>query len=643
MTLVVSRNGETRVNTTTAGAQDNSSIAQLSDGGWVVTWESNDGSDGGIYQQRYGANGQPVGIETRVNTTTTRSQEEPSVTGLTDGGWVVTWSSQVQDGSGYGIYQQRYAADGTKVGNETLVNTYTTNGQSLSNVAALADGGWLITWTSYGQDGSQNGIYQQRYAADGIAAGAETRVNTTTAGSQANSSVTMLADGGWVVTWASTDQDGDGWGIYQQRYAANGTALGAETLVNTGTALSQYYSAVTTLADGGWLVTWSSETLNDDGNIYQQRYAANGAKVGGETLVNTFTVEGQETPSVTTLADGGWVVTWQSFNQDGDEYGIYQQRYAANGAKVGGETLVNTFTANDQDRPDLTAVTDGGWVVSWKSNGQDGSGAGIYQQRFTAESQPVGPTTPQGLSLSGVLVKEGAGGSTPIGQAVTKAFDTSQGFTYTLVDDAGGRFAISGDRLVVKNGVALDFEQARTHQVGIEVRDALGATHRKWFTLSVTDVSAENLTGTVGHDVLKGGRYRDTFKGGSGNDKLWGGLGNDVLYGGTGKDTFVFDTKPNRKSNLDRIVDFNVKDDTIWLDNKVFTKLGKGYPTKPYKLNKKFFTLGDKAKDKNDYLVFNPKNGVLSYDVDGSGAKAAVEIAVLKKGLKLTYADFFVI
>jgi Ca2+-binding RTX toxin-like protein len=133
--------------------------------------------------------------------------------------------------------------------------------------------------------------------------------------------------------------------------------------------------------------------------------------------------------------------------------------------------------------------------------------------------------------------------------------------------------------------------------------------------------------------------------GNDGNNVIKGGAGKDTLSGGGGSDTFVFNTKPSKKSNFDKIADFNVKDDSIWLENKVLIKLGKkGSEASPAKLNKAFFTIGTKAKDKNDYLIYNKKTGVLSYDADGSGAKSkAVDIASLKKGLKMTAADFFVI
>ncbi|WP_201838851.1 M10 family metallopeptidase C-terminal domain-containing protein [Microvirga zambiensis] len=162
------------------------------------------------------------------------------------------------------------------------------------------------------------------------------------------------------------------------------------------------------------------------------------------------------------------------------------------------------------------------------------------------------------------------------------------------------------------------------------------------FTLIVHATHA--ISAGVGDDDVHGSTGDDTLSGGSGADCLYGGEGSDILRGGSGKDIFVFDTTPNKKTNLDRIVDFNVNDDSIWLDNAVFTKLGKkGTPDHPAPLKKDFFTIGDKAKDKNDYIVYDDKKGILYYDQDGSGSKAAIEIAKLDKNLKMTNKDFFVV
>ncbi|QFU17413.1 calcium-binding protein [Microvirga thermotolerans] len=172
--------------------------------------------------------------------------------------------------------------------------------------------------------------------------------------------------------------------------------------------------------------------------------------------------------------------------------------------------------------------------------------------------------------------------------------------------------------------------------------EALTAMGKGALDLSGSD-TANALLGNAAANRLRGNGGNDTISGQGGKDRLSGGLGNDVLTGGSDSDVFVFDAAPNRKANLDRIVDFNVRDDTIWLDNAVFRKLGKGTEAKPGKLNKGFFTIGSKAKDKNDFLVYDSKKGVLFYDLDGSGKGKAVEIASLKKGLKMTELDFFVV
>jgi len=158
------------------------------------------------------------------------------------------------------------------------------------------------------------------------------------------------------------------------------------------------------------------------------------------------------------------------------------------------------------------------------------------------------------------------------------------------------------------------------------------------------DSGTDKLYGGSGDDVVYGGSGNDTLKGDSGNDRLYGDSGNDVLYGGSGQDIFVFKHKPSKTSNKDTIKDFKVADDTIWLDNAVFKKLGKvGSEAAPAALNKDFFRIGSKAKDKNDYIVYDKKKGILYYDADGSGKGAAVEIAKLSKNLKMTYLDFMVI
>lgn len=161
------------------------------------------------------------------------------------------------------------------------------------------------------------------------------------------------------------------------------------------------------------------------------------------------------------------------------------------------------------------------------------------------------------------------------------------------------------------------------------------------------------IRGTPKNDLLTGDGANDTIYGGNGNDimrgmdlddRLYGGAGKDTLYGGSGEDIFVFNAKLNPKSNKDKVADFDVLNDTIWLENKIFAKLGKkGNEKNPAALKKGFFVVGTKAKDENDYVVYDKKKGVLYYDADGSGSGEAIAIATLTKKLAMTHKDFFVV
>jgi len=489
-----------------------------------VTWGSSgqDGSGDGIYAQRYAIGGTVVGDQFQGNTSTDGSQSSPAAAALSDGGWLMTWAG-VGVGDASGIYAQRYAENGTAVGEEFWVNAYTESPQGSPAITVLSDGDWLVVWQSFGQDGSGDGVYAQRFSIDGAAVGGEFQVNTYTEGTQDFPAITALTDGGWLIAWQSSGQDGSGDGIYAQRYSADGDAVGGEFQVNTYTESIQGSPALTALPEGGWVAAWKS--YGQDGSffgVYAQRFAADGTTVGDEFQVNTYSDGVQEEPDITTLSDGGWLMVWESYGQDGAFDGIYGQRYAADGTTVGNEFRVNTYTASTQTSPDVAALPDGGWLVTWQSYGQDGSDFGIYSQRYAAD-----------------------------GTAYSTGFDLKVTIDLTSFNPLA-YIASHGDLI---NAFGFDVNAAVSHYLAFGFDEGRETTFDPdWYIAKYADLRnafGEDTDAATRHYIANGffeGRSVDTsgddyLIGSALNDVLPGSLGNDTLDGGEGIDKALFSGK----------------------------------------------------------------------------------------------------
>ncbi|MGD9711759.1 MAG: putative Ig domain-containing protein, partial [Thermomicrobiales bacterium] len=176
-------------------------------------------------------------------------------------------------------------------------------------------------------------------------------------------------------------------------------------------------------------------------------------------------------------------------------------------------------------------------TISIKVTATDGSGEPISDTFDLA----VGNTNdaPTEITLIGASVAEFAARGTTVGSLSTSDQDDTSGFTYALVDDAGGRFSVDGALLLVANGVALDFEQTASHTVTVRSSDAGGLHVDRSFTITVNDVNPEFVVGTAVGETIVGGALSDRLFGGGGNDTLDGGAGNDILNGGDGRDVLI--------------------------------------------------------------------------------------------------------
>lgn len=322
-------------------SQKRPAVATNEAGDLVVVWDSyfndfGDFSDKSIQSHRYDSNGAPLGSQFQANTHINRAQINPDVALDQDGNFVVVWQSGGFDELGSGelgapdtsIQGQRFASDGMPLGEQFLVNTYTTNDQEKPKLAMSPQGDFVVVWES---DGSDNGdtssfsLQGQLFAPNGVPIGDQFLVNTYTTDDQKRPAVAMAPSGDFVVVWQSFGSDnGDTsyWSIQGQRFASNGTKAGSQFLVNTYTTYWQSSAAISMDADGDFIVVWRSEESDDadtsDSSIQAQRFASNGNRIGEQFLVNTYTTSFQRGPALATHANGDFVVLWDSEGADND-------------------------------------------------------------------------------------------------------------------------------------------------------------------------------------------------------------------------------------------------------------------------------------------------------------------------------------
>ncbi len=266
-----------------------------------------------------------------MSTYTNEIKGAPVIAAANNGYFVVAWPSQAHDGDGYGVFAQRLSSEGTAFGVEFQVNTYTTHHQHRPVVAMDGDGDFVIAWNSDAQDGSYNSVFAQRFTSSGAATGAEFQVNTYTNGYQDIPSVAMSANGDFVVVWTThgyfAPQDGSGSGVFGQRFTSSGERNGVEFQLSAYTLSHQIWATVAEDAAGGFVAAWGDFDGSNQG-IVARRFSSTGIAIGHELQVNSYTTGMQTVATITADHDGDFVVVWYSMGQDGSGWGLFAQRFA---------------------------------------------------------------------------------------------------------------------------------------------------------------------------------------------------------------------------------------------------------------------------------------------------------------------------
>ena len=429
--------------------------------------------------------------------------------------------------------------------------------------------------------------------------------------------VATLAIGAAGATGASVTVSGDGSVIRDaDRVLVGYVATEGDSRPGGSGALFLRDGARLELASGGYLSIGAGGVLGGDGGTVQ----------GNVRLAGSATLDLRDNGFGRFVVDGDVRVTGSGNTIQLEMNGSYTEDLDLGKLDLAGQLAIKVSALGGykmsagQIRTMMTVDDVSGTMPTWSVSGQHADFSWYGGARVDRAGQLVLQALNSGTTGGDGTLDYGTGTS-----AGTLAYSTStkSGTVKGGVFGADGGQAYNVDRILgTKGGDTFVISGSKAINLTLDGR-----------------AGNDKITGGAGADTILGGDGIDTLVGGAGNDSISGGLGNDTLTGGAGKDTFVFNTKLNAKTNVDTIKDFNVKDDTIALENAIMTTLKAG------KLAAGAFwkSTAGVAHDADDRIIYDTDSGNLYYDANGNKAGGAVLIAKLGVNLALTNADFLVI
>ena len=269
----------------------------------------------------------------------------------------------------------------TSWSDETLVNTTTAGDQwtyfwSIRTVAVQPDGSFIQVWIDTGGlDGQAQGVFGQRFNASGARVGGEFQVNTLTSGSQGNATIAVAPDGSFIVAW---DGPGSSTDVFAQRFTKDGVKIGDEFLLNTTVSGGQQYPEMDFFPDGTFVAAFV-----DGSQTVLQRFDAIGRTIGQETRISSGT-GAVVMDSLTVRPDKLVFLTWTDCGRCLRP--VVHQHPSAHRPSA----KLNQTTTGTQEYSIARVDGEGNIVVVWESDGQDGSGMGVYGRRYDASFTPLG-------------------------------------------------------------------------------------------------------------------------------------------------------------------------------------------------------------------------------------------------------------
>lgn len=358
----------------TGGDQRRPEASNLANGGFVVAWiDRGDGVK--IKAQRYDSGGSPQGGEIEV--ASPGNSQAVGVAGLADGNFVVVWDAYVNGANLYDVNAQVFDGDGNPVGGAFWPGA-TSDYEYLPAAGALSSGDFVVSWTKAPADGSRSGrVYARRYSSRGVVKSNELLVNSS-ADSQSNSSVVGLANEEYVVVMDRVNWGITGWDVVGYKFnASNGQVAGF--VASSDTLNIQWYPSAARLSDNRFVVVWTDVNREKATRVQGRIFDFDCNAIGGEVTINGSPPWDRSRSGVAGLDDGGFAVAWSGVNAEGNR-DVLVQRCDSSGGRAGDEARLS-HDGGDQQHARV-AKRDGGFVVVWESDGEDGSGWGVMGRLF---------------------------------------------------------------------------------------------------------------------------------------------------------------------------------------------------------------------------------------------------------------------
>jgi hypothetical protein len=306
---------------------------------------------------------------------TLSDDQAPAVAMDGAGRFVVVWMTFDAD-----ILGQRFASDGSSLGSEFQVNSYTRFEPSFPRVAAAPSGDFFVVWSDYG-------IVGQRYDSAGAPLGGEFLVSLgTTPVNLQQPAIKADASGRFVVIWEDSQEV-----IRGQRFDSAGAPLGTEFQVGT----IPYDPAPVTVTrgslgvadDGAFVVAWHRRIEPDGDSLPPTDVLARVYDSGGQPNGTEFVVNEKHSynylPDVDMSGAGDFVVTWSAYRRGSYGLDVFGRRYSSSGAPISGEFRVNSHLADDQVYPKIAFSNTSEFTVVWRDDPHMGANTDIRGGRFT--------------------------------------------------------------------------------------------------------------------------------------------------------------------------------------------------------------------------------------------------------------------